>query len=717
MNRVAGRCLIALLLLAGAAPSAAAAERPERAGRYLPDELVVRFKPGVSAAERAEARRDHGVTVERALDLPRAQLLDLEGSASVRSAARAFERDPRVDYAEPNYVVRAESNDQYFADLWGLENLGGSGGLLDADIDAPEAWAVASGADVLVGVVDTGVALGHPDLAGMLVPGHDFVDDDQVAAELALDGVAHGTHVAGTIGAVRDNGIGVAGVARQVDLMPLRALDWYGIGTTADVADAFARAASEGARVVNASLSAPDPSALIHDAIAAAPGTLFVAAAGNSGANNDVAPRYPCNDSLANVICVAASDRADAPASFSNYGSQSVDIAAPGVDVKSTFATFQVATQELFDAGTLPAGWVADAAWSVSPGAAGPQGGSGLGAARGPLDADSSAVTAEIDLGGRQGCQLLFDLRMDVAPADAFTVERRTGPASWTPVFTRRADTAFRTFGADVPGGAPLQLRFRYVQEGGGSGTGVAVDFVEVHCTTPGYSLLSGTSMAAPHVAGAAALVFAQSPGMTPAQVKARLMSTADPSACWTGRTVSGGRLNVARALGADVGPGPTEAACGGGAAAAAPPPAVSAPPPPAPTVAPPPPAGGGGESAAGDSGADRTPPSVGVSVARAHALTRVASRGLPAAVRCSERCTVSARLYARSESGRSVLVGRSARVASRGGRATPIVRLSRSGRGLLERGPRSRTLTLSLSAADAAGNVRKLRRRVALRN
>jgi Subtilase family/Thrombospondin type 3 repeat len=196
---------------------------------------------------------------------------------------------------------------------------------------------LSSGAGQTVAVVDTGVDADHPDLAGRVSGGYDWVggdtnpDDDDPGL-----GEGHGTHIGGTIAAVRDNGVGIAGIAPNATIRPLRVLNGNGVGFGADVAAALNYAGDQNIRVVNASLGAPDPLTLESDAIAAHPGTLYVVAAGNGGANNDVWPTYPCNYALANVLCVGASDPQDRIASFSNYGHNSVDVFAPGVNILST---------------------------------------------------------------------------------------------------------------------------------------------------------------------------------------------------------------------------------------------------------------------------------------------------------------------------------------------------------------------------------------------
>jgi subtilisin family serine protease len=246
-----------------------------------------------------------------------------------------------------------------FGSLWGLHNTGQAvnghaAGTDDKDIDAPEAWDRNKGSmSTVVAVVDSGVAWDHPDLSPNIwsnadeiagngvdddgngkiddVRGWDFVDGDNNP----WDYEGHGTHVAGTIAARGNNGVGVTGVAWQASIMALRAADALGFASNATVTDAFTYAAANGARVVNASLGGFAQSQAMSDAIADNPSTLFVVAAGNDERDNDATPDYPCNYTAANLICVAATDNKDALASFSNYGVTSVDLAAPGVDIDS----------------------------------------------------------------------------------------------------------------------------------------------------------------------------------------------------------------------------------------------------------------------------------------------------------------------------------------------------------------------------------------------
>ena len=590
--RLLGATLVAiavvLAVLAGGAP-------PAKAPPSAPAELIVRFEPGATTAERREAREAAGTAFERALPVRGMQLVEVVPGRSSAAAERALERAGEVMYAEPNLERRAlqRPDDPYFHLLWGMENTGqairGTAGTADADSDVAEAWSEEARGATVAAVVDSGVEGVHPDLLpnmwrnagetgsgresnGVDDDGNGRVDDwrgwDFVAGDNdPADENGHGTHVAGTVGAERGNGIGVAGVADDSALMPLRVLDADGSGTVADLILAYSYAAAAGARVVNLSLGAPGASLAERDAIAAHPEVLFVAAAGNGGADgvgddNDITPTYPCAYALPNIVCVGASDNRDGLASFSNYGATSVDLAAPGVDVASTW-----------------------------------------------------------------------------------------------------------------PGGA--------------------------------YSWSSGTSMATPLVAGAAALLWGAAPGASMADVRGALLSGADAAQAFEGRTLTGGRLNVLRSLRllADVGVGsPAPAPPPAGSSAAEPgQPAPEGTAPPADGSASPPVAG---SPAPAPALRDATAPRLSLRTREAHGATALLRDGLVARIASSERCVV--RLALRTRGGSVVTVAARAALAPRTARRIRV-RLTRAGRRLV-RSRRAARLTLVARGVDPAGNARAVR-------
>jgi serine protease len=363
----------------------------------------------------------------------RLALVELEGKFSAKDAMARLAKHPAIEFVEPNYIltINATPNDPQFGSLYGLHNTGQSGGTAGAHISAVEAWDTTVGSsDVIVGVIDTGIDYTHPDLVANVfvnpgeIAGNGVDDDangfvDDVHGMNAITGSGdpmddndHGTHVSGTIGATGNNAEGVVGVNWNVTIMGLKFLSGSGSGSLADAIECIDYAVDMklnhgvNIRALNNSWGGGGFSQALEDAIRAASDAeiMFVAAAGNSSANNDTTPAFPSNYDVPNVVAVASTTRTDGLSSFSSFGLTTVDLGAPGSDIVST-----------------------------------------------------------------------------------------------------------------IPGNA--------------------------------YASFSGTSMATPHVTGAAALVLSLNDTLTVAELKAILMDTGDPIASLAGRTVSGKRLNVAAAL------------------------------------------------------------------------------------------------------------------------------------------------------------------------
>jgi len=303
----------------------------------------------------------------------------LQIGASVEDAVAEFKADPDVEQAQPNYIHHAMQtpNDPSFGQLWGLRNtgqtVGGVAGKPGADIGASAAWDISTGSSgVVVGIVDTGIDYNHPDLVANLwtnpgeIPnngidddGNGYVDDIHGINSITgsgdpLDDNGHGTHVSGTIGARGNNGVGVAGVNWTTGIMALKFLDKTGSGFTSDAIECINYAVAMkkkgvNVRALNNSWGGGPFEPLLDSAISAAGANdiLFVAAAGNEANDNDKKPAYPASYSDANVIAVAATTNQDKLASFSNFGLNSVHVAAPGVGIFSTYMTSQGSYQSL----------------------------------------------------------------------------------------------------------------------------------------------------------------------------------------------------------------------------------------------------------------------------------------------------------------------------------------------------------------------------------
>lgn len=300
-----------------------------------------------------------GVQLTRGFDLlPGVFEAKVQG-VTVNQAINSLKSNGLVVQARQNVKVQIDRvpNDPSFSQQYALQNTGQSGGIADQDIAAPLAWdqSVGTGAK-LVAVIDTGIDYNHPDLASNIwvnpgeIPGNNrdddgngFVDDvhgfDFVNNDgNPMDDNGHGTHVAGTIGAVTNNGVGVAGVNWNVKMMALKFLDRSGSGYLTDAIASLDYAVRMGAKISNNSWGGGGFDSLLNTAIAnaRANGHIFVAAAGNESNNNDTSPSYPASYNLDNIVSVAAVDNRGNLASFSNFGATSVDIAAPGVNILST---------------------------------------------------------------------------------------------------------------------------------------------------------------------------------------------------------------------------------------------------------------------------------------------------------------------------------------------------------------------------------------------
>ncbi len=282
-------------------------------------------------------------------------LLTLTNTANeaVLNAISALKADPAIAYAEPNYIRQAVAfpNDPDFNKLYGMHNIGQTGGTVDADIDAVEAWDMQKGSKkVIIGLIDTGVDYLHPDLAdnmwknpgevenGIDDDGNGFVDDiygwDFPNRDNdPMDDHGHGTHCAGIVAGVGSNDEGVCGVMWQAQIMAIKFLGLGG-GSTADAIESVNYATAMGAHLSSNSWGGGPFSQALLDAISQS--CLFVAAAGNYRSDNDKNPFYPASYVGDNIISVAATDHNDDLASFSNYGLTTVDVAAPGVDIYSS---------------------------------------------------------------------------------------------------------------------------------------------------------------------------------------------------------------------------------------------------------------------------------------------------------------------------------------------------------------------------------------------
>jgi subtilisin family serine protease len=367
-RRAALFLLFALGSSAGLAQDSAIV-RPPNGPAYREGRILIIPRAGRAAALN-QLNGQTGARLRRAFpDLGNIHVLELPQGMSARDAVTRYRQSGHVDAAALDIVFQASAlpNDPRVIDgeQWHLNNVGQNGGAVDADIDAPEAWNILNSAsNVVVAIVDSGARLTHQDLAGNLwvnpgeIPGNGLDDDhngviDDVHGINTVtdtgnpaDDFWHGTHVAGIIGAVGNNGIGVSGVAWRVQLMPLKFLNQEGNGFLSDAMACLDYARIKGAKVINCSFTLPGALLSPNDyrmlsnvfwSVRNA-GMVVVAAAGNNGTDNDTIPYYPAGfgrDGMDNVVAVGATTRSDF--SVYNYGATSVHLAAPGYEIVSTF--------------------------------------------------------------------------------------------------------------------------------------------------------------------------------------------------------------------------------------------------------------------------------------------------------------------------------------------------------------------------------------------
>jgi subtilisin family serine protease len=266
-------------------------------------------------------------------------IVSLPIGADVNAALAWLRSDPLVVYAEANQTLHLEDiypGDPFFTSEWGLNNPN------DVDIDAPQAWSITTGSTAtIVAVIDSGIDMSHGEFAGRLWTnpvdgshGWNFITN----TSNIQDDNSHGTHVAGILAASANNGIGGTGVNWNAQIMALKFIGKDGSGSIDAAVSAIYYAVQHGARVINASWAGPSYSQALNDAInyAGGQGVVMVVAAGNNNSNNDITPIYPADNRLPNVISVAAVDSNGSLASFSDYGPSTVDLAAPGVNIRST---------------------------------------------------------------------------------------------------------------------------------------------------------------------------------------------------------------------------------------------------------------------------------------------------------------------------------------------------------------------------------------------
>lgn len=359
--------LLLLLSLAALGPSSASAfTRQEIIQGFRDDQVIAKpraeFRTSSAAAESAE-----GMSVRRNFSqVGDLRVLQLSPVETVPAAIKRLRATGRYEYVEPDRLrfATATPNDPGYPQQWALTNIGQDAGTVGADIGARNAWDVrtdaatdSAGRAVIVAIIDSGLRLTHADLSSNLWTAtgrgnhgiNAMVSSGDSGYYLPSDDNGHGTHVAGIIGAIGNNGIGISGVAWTARMMPLKFMDTEGSGSTSDEIDCIVYAIANGAKVINASYGSAGYSTAEYNALQAArdAGIIVVVASGNDGTDNDTSAAYPAAYALDNIVAVASTNRDDALSDFSNYGAGSVELAAPGEEILSTYHTSDSALETL----------------------------------------------------------------------------------------------------------------------------------------------------------------------------------------------------------------------------------------------------------------------------------------------------------------------------------------------------------------------------------
>ncbi len=565
-------------------------QKKSKKPRYKHGELLVKYRAYVGASSAKLGHKAINISTIRTFKKIGVQHVNLPEGMNVEQALDLYQMNPDVDYAEPNhrYHTTIAPNDTYFNWLWGLHNTGqdvnGTSGTSDADIDAPEAWDITTGSSqVIVAVVDSGVDYNHPDLASNIwtnpgetpdneidddgngkiddVRGWDFVDNDNDP----MDYTDHGTHVAGTIAAVGNNSTGVTGVSWSTQIMVIRGLGTDGSGWTSDLIEAIEYASSKGAHVINNSWGGADFSQALEDTIAAS-SAVVVCAAGNDDLDNDSTPHYPSTYECPNIIAVAATNQSDNRASFSNYGAVSVDVAAPGTNIYSTIPIRQTIWSDDFDDGTI-SDWTTDGTnntWGLTSSVYHSYNYSLADSPTGNYQnhTNSWARPPSFNLSSHKGTRLDFNGKGSTEEySDYLYIETSSDGTTWTEAGDPFSGSTYDTWypiTADLTaldGSSTGYVRFRFDTNFSAVYDGCYIDDMTVTVASTAYDRTSeyeykqGTSMATPIVSGIAALLKAYKPALTNTDIKAIIENNVDPKTSLTGKMVTGGRVNAFNAL------------------------------------------------------------------------------------------------------------------------------------------------------------------------
>ena len=583
-------CTIFIVVLTGAVltrSNSISADLPTQfhpaAAKYVPGEVLVKFKPKATAQIRLATVASQGHSVLVNLNQPGWVHLKVGAGQTVNQALSAYQNDPNVEYVQPNYIYRftAAPNDTQYGQLWAFKNTGQvisngtyppNSGTPGDDINIEKAWDhITDCSSVVVAVVDSGVNYNQEDLAGNMwnggstYPNHgyNYVNNNNDPMDLT----GHGTHVAGIIGAAGNNAKGTTGVCWKASIMAVRVGDISGL-TTANIIQGINFAVTHGAKVINMSFGSSVFDQAFSDAITTAQiaDVVLVVSAGNEDANNDnvTTPTYPCNFPQPNLLCVAALDQNFQLAGFSNYGSTSVDIGAPGTNILSAWAGTEGLITDSLTSGwtvstTTSGGW-ANKTLSVNgiptPFLVDP-GSYPTGQYNNNTD---DRVFKSFNLAGVNVALIQASIAINVMSGDTFRIGYSSGGGDPFAGGIIDGVTGVATYPILIPVtgdisdciGANCSIGFQLQSNSSLTDLGVAITGFSINTltlNTTSYNTISGTSMASPEVAGLATMLRAHNPQYTYADVINAIKQGGRAVAALAGKTTTGKAIDVMSSL------------------------------------------------------------------------------------------------------------------------------------------------------------------------